>query len=193
MMRMNINLPGIKKAAALVLGCVLLFAIPALAQDNNDYNLSWNTIDGGGGLSVSLTDPNYTLTGTIGQADAGALSDSYTLDGGFLFSMPPCLFTPITYTADPCIQRNGTYITWYHIDDPCAVITIECTDPCFEYDSQPDEDGYFSTRYTNTSATGVIIIEPISVTATVASGIYPLDLNLFSYKKLVLKIKKFYK
>jgi hypothetical protein len=56
-------------------------AFTALAQTGGGYDLTWNTIDGGGGTS---TGGAYTLSGTIGQPDAGALSGgAYTLNGGF--------------------------------------------------------------------------------------------------------------
>ncbi|MGQ0722288.1 MAG: FlgD immunoglobulin-like domain containing protein [Candidatus Eiseniibacteriota bacterium] len=46
------------------------------------YALSWQTIDSGG--VMQSTGGTYTLGGTIGQADAGALSgDVYMLAGGF--------------------------------------------------------------------------------------------------------------
>ena len=45
------------------------------------YEISWYTIDGGGGSSSG---GSYQLDGTIGQADAGALSGGgYTLNDGF--------------------------------------------------------------------------------------------------------------
>jgi hypothetical protein len=48
---------------------------------NADYAIAWYTVDGGGGTS---TGGNYTLDGTIGQADAGSLSGGrYTLSGGY--------------------------------------------------------------------------------------------------------------
>ena len=53
----------------------------ALAQSGGGYDLTWNTIDGGGGTS---TGGAYTLNGTIGQPDAGTLSGgAFTLNGGF--------------------------------------------------------------------------------------------------------------
>ena len=53
----------------------------ALAQSGGVYDLTWNTIDGGGGTSTGGV---YSLSGTIGQPDAGTLSGSpYTLNGGF--------------------------------------------------------------------------------------------------------------
>jgi len=45
------------------------------------YDLSWHTVDGGGGTSSG---GNYVLSGTIGQPDAGTLSGgTYNLIGGF--------------------------------------------------------------------------------------------------------------
>ena len=56
-------------------------AFSALAQSGSGYDLTWNTIDGGGGSSSG---GSYTLGGTIGQPDAGVMNGgSYTLVGGF--------------------------------------------------------------------------------------------------------------
>ena len=64
----------------LVTGTV--WASIAHAQTGGGYDLTWSTIDGGGYM-VS-TGGSYSLGGTIGQPDAGALSGgSYTLAGGF--------------------------------------------------------------------------------------------------------------
>lgn len=64
-------------------GLLFLLASGALiqAQSGGGYDLSWFTVDGGGGTSSS---GSYTVSGTIGQADAGTLaSGSYELEGGF--------------------------------------------------------------------------------------------------------------
>jgi hypothetical protein len=54
-------------------------AIPA--APTADYEITWYTIDGGGG---SATGGAYTLNGTVGQPDAGTLiGGSYTLAGGY--------------------------------------------------------------------------------------------------------------
>ena len=63
---------------------ILLFAIiasaPLLAGAQN-YSIDWYTIDGGGGTS---TNGQYSLSGTIGQPDAGTLSGGgFTVQGGF--------------------------------------------------------------------------------------------------------------
>jgi hypothetical protein len=65
----------------LVLGALLLAVGAALAQGGG-YDLSWHTVDGGG--AADLAGLSYTLRGTAGQPDAGALSGgSYALGGGF--------------------------------------------------------------------------------------------------------------
>jgi len=54
----------------------------ALAQSGGGYDLTWNTVDGGG--YTFSTGGGYTLGGTVGQPDAGALTGGgYTLTGGF--------------------------------------------------------------------------------------------------------------
>jgi len=60
---------------------LVLSGAVALAQVDGGYDLSWSTVDGGGGVSSG---GGYTLSGTIGQPDAGALAGGgYTLLGGF--------------------------------------------------------------------------------------------------------------
>jgi len=45
------------------------------------YSIDWFTIDGGGGTSTGGV---YSVSGTIGQPDAGHMSGgNFTLDGGF--------------------------------------------------------------------------------------------------------------
>ena len=76
----------------------LLAAAPtATAQSGGGYDLTWSTVDGGGGQSAG---GGYTLTGTIGQADAGTQSGgSYTVAGGFWAAFTEALykvFLPLT-------------------------------------------------------------------------------------------------
>ena len=54
----------------------LLMTSSALAMSGGDYEISWSTIDGGGGRS---TGGDFALVGTIGQPDAGEMSISSTL------------------------------------------------------------------------------------------------------------------
>jgi hypothetical protein len=59
-----------------------------LAQSGGDYELTWSTIDGGGGRSSGGP---YELLVTIGQPDAAAISGGqYELLGGFLPGGPLC-------------------------------------------------------------------------------------------------------
>jgi hypothetical protein len=59
----------------------LLLVAAAPAQTGDGFDLTWNTIDGGGGTS---TDGDFSVDGTIAQPDAGTLTDGdYTLSGGF--------------------------------------------------------------------------------------------------------------
>jgi hypothetical protein len=56
---------------------------------NANYNISWHTIDGGGGRSAG---GQYVLTGTIGQPDASySSSEKYELFGGFWPGGPLCI------------------------------------------------------------------------------------------------------
>lgn len=74
---------GIALSLALIVGAGIALpgTGPASAQSGGGYDLSWSTIDGGGGQS---TGGSYTLGGTMGQPDAGASSGgSYTLGSGF--------------------------------------------------------------------------------------------------------------
>ncbi len=67
---------------ALLLGLLLLPTAVILAQSGGDYNLEWNTMDGGG--HTFSTGGAYSLGGTVGQPDAGAMSGGdYVLVGGF--------------------------------------------------------------------------------------------------------------
>lgn len=60
---------------------VLLGTSLVIAQTGSSFDLSWSTVDGGGGHS---TGGAYVLSGTIGQADAGELrGGDYNLQGGF--------------------------------------------------------------------------------------------------------------
>jgi hypothetical protein len=67
---------------------LLLFATAARAQS---YAIDWFTVDGGGGTS---TGGIYSISGTVGQPDAGMMSGSnYSLVGGF-WSVVSAVQTP---------------------------------------------------------------------------------------------------
>src|SRR2546425_3209748 len=59
----------------------LILSITAAAVHAQSYTIDWFTIDGGGGTSTGGV---YSVSGTIGQPDAGHMSGgNYTIDGGF--------------------------------------------------------------------------------------------------------------
>src|SRR5436190_10623797 len=90
-----------KKNLLSVLAGALLLPVLANAQ----YAIDWFTIDGGGGSSSS---GSLTLSGTIGQPDAGTLSGgNYTLQGGFW----PGIVVPATGGAPALfVQLSGASI-----------------------------------------------------------------------------------
>jgi hypothetical protein len=75
-----------------------------LAQVGGDYDLSWWTVDGGG--ATFSTGGSYSLGGTIGQPDAGAIAAAvYVLQGGFwpggeILAAPYQIYLPV-------IMRNS--------------------------------------------------------------------------------------
>jgi hypothetical protein len=73
---------GMAFAVALALAC---------SACAGEFSLDWWTLDGGGG---TCTGGVYTVSGTIGQPDAGAMSGgNYTLQGGF-WSLIAAVQTP---------------------------------------------------------------------------------------------------
>jgi hypothetical protein len=67
--------------AAILCFSISFFAAVSHAQSGGSFDLSWSTIDGGGGSSSG---GQFVLNGTIGQPDAGTLTGgNFTLEGGF--------------------------------------------------------------------------------------------------------------
>jgi hypothetical protein len=71
-----------RRVALALLVASILAVSAVLAQTGGGYDLTWSTIDGGGGGSAG---GGYQLAGTFGQPDAGTtLSNGvYALSGGF--------------------------------------------------------------------------------------------------------------
>jgi hypothetical protein len=63
------------------LGLAIAFAL-AVKASAQSYSINWYTIDGGGGTSTGGV---YTVSGTIGQPDAGGpmTGGNYSVTGGF--------------------------------------------------------------------------------------------------------------
>jgi hypothetical protein len=59
----------------------LVFLASAVIAHAQSYSVDWFTIDGGGGTSTGGV---YSVTGSVGQPDAGTMSGgNFTLEGGF--------------------------------------------------------------------------------------------------------------
>ncbi len=104
-----------------MLAVMIAAAVLGQAEGPGGFNISWSTIDGGGGTSSGGA---FQLNGTIGQPEAGAAmtGSSFTLKGGF---WPGTTFTDIC-PAD--ITGNG----FIDVDDLLAVINGwgKCAGPC---------------------------------------------------------------
>jgi hypothetical protein len=76
-------------SALLALGLLISgLCLPAFAQN---YSIDWHTIDGGGGTSTGGV---YSVSGTIGQPDAGGplTNGQYSVSGGF-WALPTAVQT----------------------------------------------------------------------------------------------------
>ena len=80
-----------RRALVLLVLVVLLLLLSVASAQSGDaaskahggYDLSWWTVDGGGG-TLSGPASGYTLSGTAGQPDAATWQDQgYSLAGGF--------------------------------------------------------------------------------------------------------------
>lgn len=100
------------RAASILAGLLLLMlvAIPAFAQVGGVFDLSWNTVDGGGG--TFSTGGAYSIGGTAGQPDAGSMSGgAYGVQGGFWGASvaAPVLVGHVTWqgrTAQPSVRQQ---------------------------------------------------------------------------------------
>ena len=103
-----------------ILGIVLIIGAAAGAQQAlgpAGYDLTWHTIDGGGGTSSGGV---FELSGTIGQPDAGAAlsGGTFTLVGGFWPGVGP---TPNTCPPDISPLPGGDDLV--NVGDLLAVIS----------------------------------------------------------------------
>ena len=119
------------------------------AQSGGGFDLSWSKIAGGGGTS---TNGQYSLSGTIGQHDAGGplTNGVYSLTGGF-WVLPLAVQTPgaPTLTIAPEAPGQAT-LSW---TPPTPGYTLEVTDSL----SPPNWTGAPSTTNnpTTVSANGL--------------------------------------
>jgi hypothetical protein len=97
------------KTISIVITPFLLALLVAVtyAQVGGGFDLSWNTVDGGGG--TFSTGGGYSLGGTIGQPDAGVLSGGgYTINGGFWSGIDSAPSPGATATPTSLSTATGT-------------------------------------------------------------------------------------
>ena len=105
---------------ALIFALLGTFWQVASTQTGGSYDLSWNSIDGGGGMDSS--GGSYSLGGTVGQAEAQqpASAGGYDLQGGFWHEACAPQLVPMTiacsgnqvdlsWTADPANLGYDVY------------------------------------------------------------------------------------
>ena len=81
------------------------------AAQAQNFSINWSTLDGGGGTSTGGV---YTVSGTIGQPDAGKMSGgNFTVDGGF-WGLIAAVQTPgapyLSITLNP--QLSTLTVSW---------------------------------------------------------------------------------
>ena len=123
-----------KQINTILVAFLLLFSVSAQA----DYDISWYTVDGGGGTS---SNGDFVLSGTIGQPDAGILeSDEFTLTGGFWFPLAP----------GDCNIDGGVNLYDYGdlawcLTGPKGELKTNCD--CFDVDNDNDVDLSDAARF----------------------------------------------
>lgn len=91
-------------ALSILLGCTLT------AVNAQNYAIAWFTIDGGGGTSSGGA---YSLSGTIGQPEAGMMTGgSYTLQGGFWSVVGAVQTTNAPLLSIEHTTTNSVIISW---------------------------------------------------------------------------------
>jgi hypothetical protein len=95
---------------------LMLFTLPFAfcLRAWGQYSIDWSTMDGGGGTS---TGGLYSVTGTIGQPDAGTMSGgNYTLQGGF-WSLAAAVQTPGAPYLWIARTATNTVAVWWAVSD----------------------------------------------------------------------------
>ncbi|MCU0784112.1 MAG: hypothetical protein MUF81_08730 [Verrucomicrobia bacterium] len=81
----------------------------AIALLAADYSIDWQTIDGGGGTSTGGV---YSVSGTIGQPDAGKLSGgNYSVSGGF-WGVIAAVQTPGAPLLSVARSNSAVIVSW---------------------------------------------------------------------------------
>ncbi|MCA9926985.1 MAG: hypothetical protein KC419_00855 [Anaerolineales bacterium] len=117
------------KRTLIMISLLLLLSTGAVvtwAQTGGGYDLTWHTLDSGGGLSSG---GDYSINSTIGQPDAGTLSGGeYSLQGGFWHAncVPPAVVNPTI-----ALSNNDVELSWLPVNQADSYNIYRDTVPYF--------------------------------------------------------------
>jgi hypothetical protein len=121
----------------------LVVLLPAFGQSGGSYDLTWSTVDGGGGSSSG---GSYAVNGTAGQPDARnqpepMVGGDYSVTGGF-WVIPACSAIPGDYDGD-CDVDQADYRSWEACaSGPEVPYTGDCGDTDFDNDLDTDQEDF---------------------------------------------------
>lgn len=96
------------------IAALLLLLVVWAVQAQTNLTIDWFTIDGGGGTSAGGV---YTVSGTIGQPDAGTMSGgNFTLVGGF-WGVIAAMQTPGAPLLSVARTSTNTVVVWWPLPD----------------------------------------------------------------------------
>jgi hypothetical protein len=133
-------------AAPLAAAALAWLAAPAAAQS---FDLSWHTMDGGGGISSG---GGFTLHGTIGQPDAGPAGGpmagaGFELTGGFWAASAP---------DAPCYADCDESGSLDFFDFLCFQNAFAARDPYADCDGSGSHDFFDFLCFQNAFAAGCL-------------------------------------
>jgi hypothetical protein len=105
----------------LVSVAVSICLAPVFAQN---YAINWHTVGGGGGTSSGGI---YSLSGTIGQPDAGVLTGAgFELVGGF-WSVLSCVPSGVFPALTVYVTTNDAVVVAWPCSTSSSIVLQECT------------------------------------------------------------------
>jgi hypothetical protein len=120
-------------ALAVALALVATQSLPA-----QDYSIDWSTIDGGGGTSTGGV---YSVSGTLGQPDAGAMSGgNFTVQGGF-------------WGVIAAVQTPGAPLLTITLNSQLSTVNVSWPSPSPGWNLQQNTNSVNSVNWSNVTAT----------------------------------------
>jgi hypothetical protein len=115
-----------------------LVRLSCLCANAQSYSIDGSTVDGGGGSSTGGV---FTVSGTIGQPDAGTMSGgNYTLQGGF-------------WGIIAAVQTPGAPLLSITLNPQLSTINVSWPSPSTGWDLQQNTDSVASVNWSNVTDT----------------------------------------